>query len=58
MATSAWPRCSTGPQPAVLRLIKATVDGPPPAARTVGVCGELAGDPAVAMLLAGLGVAS
>jgi len=46
----------TGPQPAVLRLIGATVRGAAARGRTVGVCGELAGDPAAALLLVGLGV--
>ncbi len=46
----------SGPQPAVLRLISATVRGAAARARTVGVCGELAGDPAAAVLLVGLGV--
>jgi phosphocarrier protein FPr len=46
----------SGPQPAVLRLIAATVQGAAPRGRFVGVCGELAGDPAVALLLVGLGV--
>src|SRR5512133_675425 len=46
-----------GPQPAVLRLIKATVEAAGAHGRWVGVCGELAGDPAAAILLAGLGVA-
>jgi multiphosphoryl transfer protein len=45
-----------GPQPAVLRLIKATVEAAAARGRWVGVCGELAGDPAAAILLAGLGV--
>jgi phosphoenolpyruvate-protein phosphotransferase/dihydroxyacetone kinase phosphotransfer subunit len=45
-----------GPQPAVLRLVKATVDAATAHGRWVGVCGELAGDPAAAVLLAGLGV--
>ena len=45
-----------GPQPAVLRLIQATVAGAAAHGRWVGVCGELAGDPAAAVLLAGLGV--
>jgi phosphocarrier protein FPr len=45
-----------GPQPAVLRLIQATVQGAAAHGRWVGVCGELAGDPAAAVLLAGLGV--
>ncbi|MBV9334444.1 MAG: phosphoenolpyruvate--protein phosphotransferase [Solirubrobacterales bacterium] len=46
----------TGPQPAVLRLIRETVAGAARHGRWVGVCGELAGDPAAAVLLAGLGV--
>jgi phosphoenolpyruvate-protein phosphotransferase/dihydroxyacetone kinase phosphotransfer subunit len=45
-----------GPQPAVLRLVAATVAGAGAHGRWVGVCGELAGDPAAAVLLAGLGV--
>jgi phosphocarrier protein FPr len=45
-----------GPQPAVLRLVKATVAAAAAHGRWVGVCGELAGDPAAAVLLAGLGV--
>jgi phosphoenolpyruvate-protein phosphotransferase/dihydroxyacetone kinase phosphotransfer subunit len=45
-----------GPQPAVLRLVRATVEGASALQRWVGVCGELAGDPAAAVLLAGLGV--
>jgi multiphosphoryl transfer protein len=45
-----------GPQPAVLRLIRATVEAAERHGRWVGVCGELAGDPAAAVLLAGLGV--
>jgi multiphosphoryl transfer protein len=46
----------TGPQPAVLKLVRATVEGAVAHGRWVGVCGELAGDPAVAVLLVGLGV--
>jgi phosphocarrier protein FPr len=46
----------SGPQPAVLRLIQATVAGARAHGRWVGVCGELAGDPAAALLLVGLGV--
>jgi phosphocarrier protein FPr len=46
----------TGPQPAVLRLVRATVEAAEARGRWVGVCGELAGDPAAAVLLAGLGV--
>jgi phosphoenolpyruvate-protein phosphotransferase/dihydroxyacetone kinase phosphotransfer subunit len=45
-----------GPQPAVLRLVRATVEAAAARGRWVGVCGELAGDPAAAVLLAGLGV--
>jgi phosphoenolpyruvate-protein kinase (PTS system EI component) len=45
-----------GPQPAVLRLVRATVTGAESRGRWVGVCGELAGDPAAAVLLVGLGV--
>jgi phosphoenolpyruvate-protein phosphotransferase/dihydroxyacetone kinase phosphotransfer subunit len=45
-----------GPQPAVLRLVDATVRAAQAHGRWVGVCGELAGDPAAAVLLAGLGV--
>jgi multiphosphoryl transfer protein len=46
----------TGPQPAVLRLVEATIAGAQAHGRWVGVCGELAGDPPTAVLLAGLGV--
>jgi phosphocarrier protein FPr len=46
----------SGPQPAVLRLIRETVAGAEAHRRWVGVCGELAGDPAAAVLLVGLGV--
>ncbi|HGM7284659.1 TPA: phosphoenolpyruvate--protein phosphotransferase [Stenotrophomonas maltophilia] len=42
--------------PAVLRAIRATVEGARLHGRWVGVCGGLAGDPFGAMLLAGLGV--
>jgi multiphosphoryl transfer protein len=45
-----------GPQPAVLRLVLETVAGAEAHGRWVGVCGELAGDPAAAVLLVGLGV--
>jgi phosphoenolpyruvate-protein phosphotransferase/dihydroxyacetone kinase phosphotransfer subunit len=45
-----------GPHPAVLRLVRQTVEGAEAHGRWVGVCGELAGDPPSAMLLAGLGV--
>ncbi len=46
----------TGPQPAVLRLVAETVAGAEAHGRWVGVCGELAGDPAAAILLVGLRV--
>ncbi|MDB5969160.1 MAG: fructose transporter subunit [Hydrocarboniphaga sp.] len=42
--------------PAVLRLIRLTVEGAAYHGRWVGVCGGLAGDPFGAMLLTGLGV--
>ena len=45
-----------GAQPAVLRLIRLVAAGAAVHGRTVGVCGELAGDPAAAVLLVGLGV--
>jgi len=45
-----------GPQPAVLRLIDETVRAAAAHHRWVGVCGELAGEPTAAVLLAGLGV--
>jgi phosphocarrier protein FPr len=45
-----------GPQPAVLRLVRLITAGAAVHAREVGVCGELAGDPASALLLVGLGV--
>ncbi|NKX55060.1 phosphoenolpyruvate--protein phosphotransferase [Arthrobacter mobilis] len=52
-------------QPAVLRLVQATVDGARQAAageqepaKPVGVCGESAADPALAVVLVGLGVAT
>ena len=49
---------STGWQPAVLRLIKTACDGAAVHGRPVGVCGEAAADPALAVVLVGLGVAS
>jgi phosphoenolpyruvate-protein phosphotransferase/dihydroxyacetone kinase phosphotransfer subunit len=49
-------RLLAGPQPAVLQLVAATVAAAGEHGRWVGVCGELAGDPAAAVLLAGLGV--
>ncbi len=49
-------------QPAVLRPVAMTVDGGKAAggqeAKPVGVCGEAAADPALAVVLAGLGVAT
>lgn len=49
-------------QPAVLSLVQLTVDGAARAsagaAKPVGVCGEAAADPALAVVLAGLGVTS
>jgi phosphoenolpyruvate-protein phosphotransferase len=42
--------------PAVLRAIRATVDGARTAGIEVAVCGELAGDPAGSLILAGLGI--
>ncbi|MGH2876068.1 MAG: putative PEP-binding protein, partial [Solirubrobacteraceae bacterium] len=45
-----------GPQPAVLALVRAAVDGAAAHGRPTAVCGELAGDAASAVLLAGLGV--
>jgi multiphosphoryl transfer protein len=44
-----------GPHPSVLRLVRQTVEGAKAHGRWVGVCGELAGDPPAAVLLAGLG---
>jgi phosphocarrier protein FPr len=46
----------SGFQPAVLRLVRETVQGATAHGRWVGVCGEFAGDPAAAILLVGLGV--
>ncbi|MCM3779510.1 phosphoenolpyruvate--protein phosphotransferase [Microbacterium hydrocarbonoxydans] len=45
-------------QPAVLRLIHAVGDAGRAAGKPVGVCGEAAGDPALAPVLIGLGVTS
>lgn len=42
--------------PAILQLIKATVEAAKKADIWVGVCGEMAGDPVLAPLLLGLGV--
>jgi phosphotransferase system enzyme I (PtsI) len=43
-------------EPAVLRSIAHTVEAAHRAGRWVGVCGEMAGDPRIAVLLVGLGV--
>jgi phosphoenolpyruvate-protein phosphotransferase/dihydroxyacetone kinase phosphotransfer subunit len=45
-----------GPLPALLRLVHDAVRGAEAHGRWVGVCGELAGDPAAAAVLVGLGV--
>jgi phosphoenolpyruvate-protein phosphotransferase/dihydroxyacetone kinase phosphotransfer subunit len=45
-----------GPQTPVLRLIAIAVEAANTHGRWVGVCGELAGDPEAAVVLAGLGV--
>jgi phosphoenolpyruvate-protein phosphotransferase/dihydroxyacetone kinase phosphotransfer subunit len=45
----------TGPQPAVLRLVRLIAAAAAVPGRQVGICGELAGDPASALLLVGLG---
>lgn len=45
-------------QPAVLQLVAATCAGGAARGRPVGVCGEAAADPALAVVLVGLGVAS
>jgi phosphocarrier protein FPr len=42
--------------PAVLRAIRATVEGAAASGIEVAVCGELGGDPAGALVLAGLGI--
>jgi phosphotransferase system enzyme I (PtsI) len=42
--------------PAVLRLIKMTIDNAAKANIEVGLCGEMAADPASAVLLVGLGL--
>ena len=44
--------------PAVLRLVKMLGDGGLAAGKPVGVCGEAAADPALAVILVGLGVTS
>jgi phosphotransferase system enzyme I (PtsI) len=45
-------------QPAVLRLVELTCRGAAAHGRPVGVCGEAAADPALAVVLVGLGVGS
>jgi phosphoenolpyruvate-protein phosphotransferase (PTS system enzyme I) len=45
-------------QPALLRLIAMTADAGRAAGKPVGVCGEAASDPLLAIVLAGLGVTS
>jgi phosphotransferase system enzyme I (PtsI) len=45
-------------QPAVLRLVKAACDAGATTGRPVGVCGEAASDPALAVVLVGLGASS
>jgi phosphoenolpyruvate-protein phosphotransferase len=47
---------SEGPVPALLRLIAGVTEAARLRGRWVGACGELAGDPAAAALLVGLGV--
>jgi phosphoenolpyruvate-protein phosphotransferase len=47
---------ATAAEPIVLRLIAQVVDAAHPAGKTVEVCGEAAGETAVAALLIGLGV--
>ena len=49
---------STPWQPSVLKLMRTTCAGGAQQARDVGVCGEAAGDPALAVVLVGLGVTS
>jgi phosphotransferase system enzyme I (PtsI) len=49
---------STAWQPAVLQLVAATCRGGVQNERPVGVCGEAAADPALAVVLVGLGVAT
>ncbi|MFS0705892.1 phosphoenolpyruvate--protein phosphotransferase, partial [Cellulomonas sp. 179-A 9B4 NHS] len=51
-------RLSDAWQPAVLRLVEATAQGGAAQGRPVGVCGEAAADPALAVVLVGLGVTS
>src|SRR5438445_12016185 len=45
-------------QPALLELIRLTADAGRAAGRPIGVCGEAASDPLLALVLVGLGVTS
>jgi phosphoenolpyruvate-protein phosphotransferase (PTS system enzyme I) len=45
-------------QPALLKLVAATAAAGRDAGKPVGVCGEAAGDPVLALVLVGLGVTS
>ena len=45
-------------QPAVLDVVAAACEGARRVGRPIGVCGESAGDPLLALVLAGLGVSS
>jgi phosphotransferase system enzyme I (PtsI) len=45
-------------QPALLALVAMTAEAGAATGRPVGVCGEAAGDPALALVLAGLGISS
>jgi phosphotransferase system enzyme I (PtsI) len=45
-------------QPAVLDVVAAACEGARRAGRPIGVCGESAGDPLLALVLAGLGASS
>jgi phosphotransferase system enzyme I (PtsI) len=45
-------------QPALLELVRLTAEAGRAAGRPVGVCGEAASDPALALVLVGLGVTS
>lgn len=54
--SAALARLQDAVHPAVLRLIRSVVEGADASGIQVAVCGELAGDPAGALLLVGLGV--
>jgi phosphotransferase system enzyme I (PtsI) len=45
-------------QPALLELVRLTAEAGVAASKPVGVCGEAASDPALALVLVGLGVTS